>query len=230
MKKTLFTAIAVIMLAQLGMTQNCAQFISTVNGKKLVYANLDAKGKDVGKFNYTITKKDASTAAVHTEVFDKNGKSIGTSDSEIKCNGDAISIDLKSFIPASSTKQFSNMKMEGDAKYLIYPLNMKAGQTLDDGTVTINIINNGQQMGNMQMDITNRKVEQAETVNTAAGSFDSFRITYDAMIKIKMMGIGFPVHMHVTEWFAPKIARPVKSETYAKNGKLAGSMQLESIN
>lgn len=230
MKKTLFTAIAVIMLAQLGMTQNCAQFISTVNGKKLVYANLDAKGKDVGKFNYTITKKDASTAAVHTEVFDKNGKSIGISDSEIKCNGDAISIDLKSFIPASSTKQFSNMKMEGDAKYLIYPLNMKAGQTLDDGTVTINIINNGQQMGNMQMDITNRKVEQAETVNTAAGSFDSFRITYDAMIKIKMMGIGFPVHMHVTEWFAPKIARPVKSETYAKNGKLAGSMQLESIN
>lgn len=50
------------------------------------------------------------------------------------------------------------------------------------------------------------------------------------MIKVKMMGIGFPVHMHVTEWFAPKLARPVKSETYAKNGKLAGSMQLESIN
>jgi hypothetical protein len=218
------------MLAQLGMAQNCAQFINTVNGKKLVYANLDSKGKDVGKFNYTTTKKDGSTAAVHTEVFDKSGKSIGASDSEIKCNGDAISIDLKSFIPASSTKQFSNMKMEGDAKYLVYPLSMKAGQTLADGTVTINITNNGQQMGNMQMDITNRKVEQAETVNTAAGSFDCFRITYDAMMKVKMMGIGFPVHMHVTEWFAPKIARPVKSETYAKNGKLAGSMQLESIN
>jgi hypothetical protein len=120
--------------------------------------------------------------------------------------------------------------MEGDAKYLVYPLNMKAGQTLEDGTVTINIINNGSPMGSFQMDVTNRKVEQAETLSTAAGSFDCFRITYDAMIKVKMMGIGFPVHMHVTEWFAPKLAHPVKSETYTKNGKLAGSMQLESIN
>jgi hypothetical protein len=230
MKRIVLTAVAVLMLLNLGMAQDCSQFIGAVNGKKMVYANKDAKGKDVGKFNYITTKKDASTVTIHTEVFDKDGKSIGASDSEAKCNGNVISIDMKSFIPANSMKQFSNMKMEGDAKYLVYPLNMQAGQTLDDGSVTINMINNGTQMGNMQMDVTNRKVEQAETVNTPAGSFDCFRITYDAMIKIKMMGIGFPVHMHVTEWFAPKLARPVKSETYTKNGKLAGGMQLESIN
>ena len=85
-------------------------------------------------------------------------------------------------------------------------------------------------MGDMQMDITNRKVEQAETINSPAGSFDCFRISYDVMVRIKMMGIGFPVHMHAIEWFSPKIARPVKSETYTKNGKLVGSMQLVSIN
>jgi hypothetical protein len=85
-------------------------------------------------------------------------------------------------------------------------------------------------MGTMQMDISNRKVEQQEKVSTQAGDFDCFRIGYDAMIKVKMMGIGFPVHMHVVEWFSPKLARPVKSETYTKNGKLAGTMQLQSIN
>lgn len=230
MKKTLFSAMAVILFAQFSLAQNCSQFINAVNGKKLVYANLDAKGKETGKFNYTSTKKDGSTVAVHTEIFDKTSKSIGTSDSEIKCNGEAISIDMKSFIPANSTKQYSNMQMSGDAKYLNYPLNPKVGQTLDDGSVTINIANNGSPMGDMQMDITNRKVEAAEKVTTKAGDFDCFKISYDAMVKVKMMGIGFPVRFHVTEWFSTKLARPVKSETANKGGKLMGSMELESIN
>jgi hypothetical protein len=230
MKKILFTAIAVIFFAQLGIAQDCSQFIKASNGKKLVYANMDAKGKNTGTFNYTTTKKDASTVAIHTEVFDKDGKSIGASDSEAKCNGSALSIDMKSFIPAASAKQFSNMQMQGDAKYLVYPLNLKAGQTMDDGSMTVQVNNNGSQMGTMQMDITNRKVEQEEKVSTQAGDFDCFRISYDAMVKVKMMGIGFPVHMHVMEWFSPKLARPVKSETYTKNNKLAGTMQLQSIN
>ena len=230
MKKILAAAIAVTMLLPLAKAQNCSQFITAVNGKKLIYDNLDANGKEQGKIIYTSTKKDASTVSYHTEMQDKNGKQMGSSDSEIKCNGNAISIDMKSFIPPSSSKQLSNMQIQGDAKYLVYPLNLKAGQTLDDGTLTMNITNDGRQMGDFQMDITNRKVEQAENVTIPAGSFDCFRLSYDAMVKVKMMGIGFPIHMHVVEWFSPKIARPVKSETYTKGGKLAGTMQLVSIN
>jgi len=230
MKKILFTAIAVFIVMRFGMAQSCSQFINAVNGKKLVYSNLDAKGKGQGKINYTSTKKDASTITVHTEILDKNGQSASNSDSEISCNGDAISIDMKSFIPPGSVKQFNKMQMQGDGKYLVYPLNLKAGQTLEDGSVNIIITNDGHQMGNIQMDITNRKVEQEETVNTAAGDFNCFRISYDAALKVKMMGIGFPVRMRVTEWFAPKLARFVKSETYSKNNKLMGTTQLESIN
>ena len=204
--------------------------INASNGKKLVYSNMDAKGNEQGKINYTSTKKDGSTVSYHTEIIDKKGQSIGASDSEIKCTGDALRIDMKSFVPSASAKQLGKMQVTGEAKYLVYPLNVKAGQTLEDGTMTMNITNDGHQMGDMQMDITNRKVEQAETISTPADSFNTFRISYDAMVKIKMMGIGFPVHMHVIEWFSPKIARPVKSETYTKNGKLAGTMQLVSIN
>ena len=230
MKELLAAAVAVSMLMPMAKAQSCSDFINASNGKKLVYSNMDAKGNEQGKINYTSAKKDASTVSYHTEIIDKKGQSMGTSDSEIKCNGDALRIDMKSFVPAASAKQLGKMQVTGDAKYLIYPLNVKAGQTLEDGTMTMNITNDGRQMGDMQMDITNRKVEQAETINSPAGSFDCFRISYDAMVKIKMMGIGFPVHMHVIEWFSPKIARPVKSETYTKNGKLAGTMQLVSIN
>jgi len=34
----------------------------------------------------------------------------------------------------------------------------------------------------------------------------------------------------VIEWFSPKLARHVKSETYTKNGKLVGMTELVSIN
>ena len=230
MKKVLFTIVAIILSANLALAQNCSQFISAVNGKKLVYSNLDTKGKESGKMNFTTTKKSGSTVAVHTEVFDKNAKSIGTSDSEMSCDGETIKVDMKSFVPAASVKQFSNMQMQGDVKYLVYPLNLKAGQALPDGTADIIINNNGSHMGDINMEITNRKVEQQETLSLPAGSFDCYKITYATTIKVKMMGIGFPVHMQVTEWFSPKLGRMVKSETYTKNGKLAGTTQLESIN
>ncbi|WP_183559064.1 hypothetical protein [Mucilaginibacter sp. SP1R1] len=230
MKKVLLVSSFLVWSLQFVSAQNCSQFVGNVNGKKLVYLNKDAKGNEQGKVTVTATKKDASTVSVHSEAFDKNGKSIGGGDSEMICNGDAIKIDMKAFIPASSMKQFSNMQMTGDAKYLAYPLNLSAGQKLDDGAVTIDISNNGQSMSQIQMDITNRVVDKAETVSTNAGSFDCFRITYDAAMKIKMMGIGIPVHIKAAEWFAPKLGRFVKSETYNKNSKLMGSMVLDSIN
>jgi len=226
------TTICALLLGclQFAAAQNCNQFIGTVNGKKLTYLNQDGKGNSTGKLIYTATKKDASTVNVHSEVIDKNGKSIGGGDSEMICDGDAIKIDMKAFVPSSSMKQYGNMQMSGEAKYLAYPLNLKAGQTLDDGSVTIDMSNNGTSMSKIQMDVTNRMVDKAETVSTNAGSFDCYRITYDASMKIKMMGIGIPVHMKVAEWFAPKLGRFVKSETYDKKSKLVGSMVLDSIN
>ena len=122
------------------------------------------------------------------------------------------------------------MTMQADGKYLMYPIKLSAGQTLQDGSADITVDNNGSHFADILIDITNRKVEQQESVTTDAGSFDCFRITYDISVKAKVMGIGIPVNMHVIEWFSSKIGRTVKSETYSKGGKLAGTMQLVSIN
>jgi len=210
--------------------QSCNQFVNNVEGKKLSYINHDAKGQPQMTAVYTGIKKDASTVAVHAVISDHNGKVIGTGESEMICSGNAIKIDMKSFIPAASIKQYGDMQVSGEARYLTYPADIKAGQTLDDGSVTINLNNGGAVKGEMQMDIVNRKVEAAETVTTGAGSFDCFKVTYDATTAVKMMGISIPFRIKVTEWFAPKLGRFVKSETFNKNGKLMGIMTLESIN
>lgn len=230
MKKGILTLISLAFCIQMASAQNCSQFVNALNGKTLTYSNQDAKGKEQQKLIYTTTKKDASTITIHSEVSDKNGKAMGSGDSEIVCDGGLIKIDMKAFVPAASMKQYGNMQMSGEAKYLTYPLNLTAGQALDDGSVTINLGSNGQTMSAMQMDIVNRKVEQAETISTGAGSFDCLKISYEATIKVKTMGIGIPFHMKAIEWYAPKIGRFVKSETYNKGGKLMGTMTLESIN
>jgi hypothetical protein len=225
MKKIL--VLLFMLICKIGLAQNCSQFVNNVNGKKLTYVSQDAKGKPQMTAVYVTTKKDAITVAVHAEINDKNGKAIGNGDSEMICTGNTIKVDMKSFVPASNMK--GNMQVSGEAKYLTYPTDMKAGQTLDDGSVTIDMGNNGAQMANLQMDIKNRKVEQTETISTNAGSFDCFKITYDATTKMKMMGIGIPFNFHVTEWYAPKLGRFVKSETY-KGEKLMGTMTLDAIN
>jgi len=226
--KTLTTLLALLTFFGAGvLAQDCSTFVNSENGKTLTYINQDAKGNRQMTVVYTTTKKDASTVAVHAEISDKNGKSMGTGDSEMVCDGNAVKIDMKSFIPAASMKQ--NMTISGEAKYLTFPMKMQAGQALDDGTVTISMGSNGGPGMDMQMDLADRKVEQAETVATNAGSFDCFKITYSATTKVKMGAIGIPFHMKVTEWYAPKLGRDVKSETYNKGGKLMGTMMLDSI-
>lgn len=231
MKKLIILLLCAAVGGHIAKAQNCNQFVNNMDGKKLSYINRDAKGQPQVTAVYTGTKKDASAVAVHSVISDHNGKVIGTGDSEIICIGDEIKIDMKSFVPAASMKQYGgDMQMSGEARYLTYPADLKAGQTLDDGSVTINLNNGGAVKGEMQMDIVNRKVEAAETVTTGAGSFDCFKVTYDATTTMKMMGISIPFRIKVTEWFAPKLGRFVKSETYSKNGKLMGTMTLESIN
>ena len=230
MKKTILTLLLLIVLAGLAGAQTCDQFINSTNGKKLVYGNLDAKGNEQGKATYTSVKKDGSTISIHSDVVDKNGKPVGSGDFDITCNGESINIDMKSFVPQNSARQFNNMEMQVDTKYLIYPLGLKAGDKLQDGSVIITINRNGSKFGEIHMDITNRNVEQKETVTTVAGDFDCFKISYDIHVENKIMGIGIPINMKTTEWFSQKLGRFVKSETYNKNGKLVATTVLEAIN
>lgn len=80
----------------------------------------------------------------------------------------------------------------------------------------------------MSFKVTNRKVVGNETVTSPAGSWDCFKITYDADFSTKVMGMSMPMRMQATEWFAPGFG-VVKTESYGKNGKLAGSTLITGV-
>jgi DUF3108-like len=230
MKKRSILILAFILSLQLASAQNCSPFSSNVNGKKFTYLNQNAESKPMGSMVCNTSKKDAATVNARIELFDKTGKSMGSGNSEIICTGQAIKIDMKTFIPAASLRQLGNMEMTGDTKYLSYPINLKAGQKLDDGALNINIGSNSTQMGQVQLNINNRKVEKQEKITTKAGSFDCYKISNDINFRISMMGASIPFQIKVIEWFAPKLGRFAKSETYGKDGKLVATTMLDAIN
>lgn len=55
----------------------------------------------------------------------------------------------------------------------------------------------------MTMVINNRKVEGQESITTAAGTWNCFRITYKSRISVKTGPFGIPVNVESTEWYAP---------------------------
>jgi hypothetical protein len=230
MKKITISVLSLIISLQTVVAQNCSQFVSSINGKKFTYINQSAKEESMGSMICTTSKKDASTVNAKIELFDKSGKSMGSGDSEILCTGQAIKVDMKTFIPAASLRQLGNMKLTGDTKYLVYPINLKAGQQLENGALNISVGNSDTQMGQVQLNINNRKVEKQEKVTTKAGTFDCYKITNDILFTLKMMGTSIPFQIKVTEWFTPKLGRFVKSETYNKDGKLIATTMLTAIN
>ncbi len=56
--------------------------------------------------------------------------------------------------------------------------------------------------GTVSVSITDRKVAGKETVTTSAGTWECYKITYKSKITMKI-GIGIPIKMDVTEWYAP---------------------------
>jgi len=176
------------------------------NGKTITLGMFDRKGKTDGKYVYKVSGLSKSggvtTATVQSEVFDKKGKSIGGGNGTMQCNSGVLMLDMRTLMNPQQMEQFKNAKVEGKGSYMEYPVSLSAGQTLRDGSFDMDMIMDGGMRANVAIDVTNRKVEAQEKVTTPAGTWDAFKITYDAKTTITM-GFPIPIKMQMTEWFVP---------------------------
>lgn len=217
------------MITSLVVAQDCKSFIYMTNGKVVKYNATNAKGKLTTSMTYRVKAKTGNKATVASQVFDEKGKEISAAEVEMLCEGNDLKIDMRNFMPNSSS-QFKGMTMKAETSYLNYPTKMQVGQQLTDGNFSMQMYNETQKMADVAFKIVNRKVEGTESVTTASGTYDCYKINYTAEIKTTTFGIGIPVTMQISEWYAPKLGLYVKSEAYTKAGKLMSTTVLESIN
>jgi hypothetical protein len=219
MKRLLFTISLGVCFSGYG--QDCSGYYFLQDNKTIEMTIYNKKGNPNGKQIYTVSDVSngggEATATLNSEMFDKKGKSIVKSNSTIKCKDGVMMVDMKMNMPQQQSAQFSKADAKAENIYIEYPNNMAVGDKLKDGKMDMDIDNNGMKQS-INMVISDRNVEGKEAVTTSAGTWECFKISYKMKMNIRTMGIGMPMSIEGTEWYAPGFG-VVKTES--KQGSTA---------
>jgi len=213
MKPTLFIFLLCLAVCP-AFSQNC-NYYYLQNGKTAEITFYSKKGEENGKSIYAVTSAaksgNSSSATVQSEVFNKKGKTIGKGTNNVKCENGVLMVDLKAFISPEQAEQIKADAKASDV-YLFYPASMKEGDALPDGKMNLDIQQDNGMKTNVDIKITDRKVDGQESITTTAGTWNCYKISYHSAIKVAIMGIGIPIKAEITEWFAPNFG-VVKTES-----------------
>ena len=229
MKKIAFSLLATLFISSGTIFgQDCAFYYPKQEGATLEITNYDRKDKVTGKTVQKITNVQESgnsmKATIQMKSYDDKDELIFESDMDVMCKDNVFNLSMENFVNGQQMSAFSEADVTIDSDNLRYPANMKPGQELNDGEITVSVKNAGMPTMNMTTTISNRKVEGKEKLTTPAGTFDCYKISYD--ITSKMM---VSVTLKAVEWISMD-AGVVKSESYKSNGKLIGYSLLTKLN
>ncbi|MGC4099782.1 TapB family protein [Ferruginibacter sp.] len=189
--------------------QNCSNYLLLQNNKRIEMTIYNKKDKEDGKQVWNVsglkTAGGSTTAHISTEFFDGKGRSINKGENEIKCTGGALLMNMKMMLNEAQLKQMDNATATVSGEFLEYPAAMKEGDQLKDGNFKMNYKMNGGMETNMEISVTNRVVGGTESITSAAGTWNCIKITCNEKLVTKIAGIGIPINMTVTEWFAPGV-------------------------
>jgi hypothetical protein len=189
-----------------GFAQDCKSYYYLQNNKTVEMTIYNKKGNANGKQVYAVTDVKTSggstTGTIRSEMFNEKGKSIAKGVSNMKCTGGILMIDMKMMLPQQQAEQFAKADATVNEAYIEYPVSMKPGEQLKDGSFNMEINNSGLKQS-ITMLISERKVEAKENITTPAGSWECFKISSKMKMTIRTAGIGIPMNMESTEWYAP---------------------------
>ena len=205
MKKLLL--ICLIMAAFQSFSQECGNYYFLQNNKTVEMTIYNQKGVADGKLVYSMsdvkTSGGVTTAQVQSVILDKKGKTIGKGISEMKCSGGRMMVNMQMMIPQSQTEMFKAADAKANNAFIEYPNSMSPGDELKNGSFRMEVDQNGVKQV-LSMIVTDRKVQDRETITTTAGTWNCFKISYKNRMNIIMMGIPMPpINTEATEWFAP---------------------------
>ncbi len=228
--KSIITLITVIICSSLTFGQECDTYLLLNEGASFEYTNYDKKGKALTVGNHQAVKVDNAgdkfTSQIKLDVKDLKKGDTFTMEYDVGCEEGILSIDMSRFFDSSQLMQYEgadfNIDIEGDMLY--FPRDLKEGEDLNDGHITIKVNKDGFTFVTMTMTVLNRKVLGKESITTKAGTFDCQKVTYDFESKFGII----KVRGSAAEWYHDNRVI-VRSESYSKKGKLLGSTELTQI-
>lgn len=202
-------------------------FMAGVEFEQTAY---DKKGKPQGKTASTVLNVEGSSATIKNIFFDKKNKEVADGEYTIICEGNMIKMDFNNFIPDEMLNQYGDAEITVEGDFITIPDNLEVGQSLEDGSGMVIIKMSGAAAMNITMDmkIVDRKVEKTETIDTPAGSYETFKITQKSIVTMKMMGMNKTTESSSASWFAKGVGM-VRNESFNQKGDLIGYTVLTSF-
>jgi len=208
--------------------QQCGGFLPDKKGTKWEITSYNAKDKEIGKANYELVDvtKQGDLTTYTVKVISKIGRNSKTHESmyTATCKNGKFEFSMKQAMTGMAMGPYEDMQWDVDASALEMPdMNADPGTGLKDGSLMMDVKNEGATVYHMEMFITERQVEKHEKKETPVGTFDCVQIKQ--RITTKTM---FTIDMITKEWYSDGIGL-VASEVYTVNGKLASYTRLTSF-
>lgn len=214
--------------------QSCSDHAVFQKGTVVSLAHFNHKGKKLGE-QRSVTESVAPIAdGVRADIRASSTLKGAPKDDltfEFTCTGETVSLDMRSLVPTDQMKAYEDWEINVDSSDLAYPSALSVGQSLPDGKITMRLTMPNAEAApaglsnvTFEVAVTNRRVEAQESITTAAGTFEAFKIVYDTDLQVRTL-INIRQQTSHVEWYAPSLGTTVKSENYQK-GKLRGSTEL----
>lgn len=217
MRKTLIIAMFLGTGIQL-FAQNCGSYFTQKQGTVLQFTNYDKNNKVESYSETKLDKIETSQVSITVRELDKKKVQQSEVKATVTCNGGSMVFDMIGQMGKQAVA-FPDATITGDN--LEYPSVMTVGQTIKDCSVKIG---SPQLPFSLEMQIADRKITAKESITTAAGTFECYKITYSVttkmMMDIKMTGI---------QWYSTKLG-VIKTQSFDTAGNLLTVSQLEAIN
>lgn len=237
MKKQIVLGISLVILvagSAFTVLSDCGTYEQFNKGVTYTMSNYNDKGKlesTVDGNVVDVTKTAETTAATIDVVMkDGKGKDIGTGKYKVTCTGGKYAMDMESFISPQMKDAYKDMDLKIEGNTLDYPSDMKAGDKLADGLVTMRVLDkkSGNEISTTIINIKDRVVEAVENKTTPAGTWECYKISYTSEVTSKVGAMTLPIKPRsTTEWFSFKVGS-VRTES-SKNGKLESYSELTAF-
>lgn len=201
---------------------NCNNgFFPTTQRKTIEVTHYDRKDKVSmvvkNQLERVQTNSQGMEVFFKSESYNHRGKLMFKADYTVKCKNETFYVDARNWAgPSMAQQNAPDMETTISGEGVPYPNNMTVGQRLPDAEVEIKSTLKGSPVALMtfRAKITDRVVEGKETIQTPAGTFECFKLTYKGDIKVSFV----KQNLNYVEYIAKNVG-VVKLEAFDKNGK-----------
>lgn len=223
-----FILLLTICVSQFCYSQDCERFLLMQEGRNYTSQCYDYESGSISSITYTTEKvtptEHGYDALVSALISNQKNEQSFTVNYVMRCDGSNYYLDMSTYLSQLHGSGMDGMDVNISGDFLEMPGTLRVGDQLEGGKATLELSLDEIPTMSLSYTVMERQVLSIESVETAAGNVDCYKISYSFLSKMGVMNI----RGKVIEWWSPEMV-VVRSEHYDGAGKLTSATQIEDL-